>query len=155
MRGSRTKRIFLAVIVVFVAAQFVPLNRQNPPVTPSKTIEAVEPMPASVRAIFQTSCNDCHSNETRWPWYSRIAPLSWMIVHDVHEGRRHVNFSEWGVYSAKKKEDKLELICEQVTNGDMPDGVYAFFHRQVRVGEQGRQEVCDWVDSARSTLEPD
>lgn len=144
-----SKRIGITGALVLLVAQFVPVGARNPAVEPAQSIYATQPVPDAVRSIFESSCNDCHSDQTRWPWYSHVAPVSWMIAHDVHEGRRHFNFSEWGRYTDKQKEEKLESICEQVTNGDMPDSTYAFFHRKVRLTQDQRDAVCTWVESAR------
>lgn len=152
MRSFRTKHILLAVILVLVTAQLIPLSRENPPVTLAQTIYSVHPMPATVHSILERSCNDCHSNETRWPWYSHVAPVSWLVVHDVQAGRRHINFSQWAAYPDKKKVDRLEQICDQVTNGDMPDGWYAFVHRNSRLTQDQREAVCEWAETARAAL---
>ena len=106
---------------------FVPLSRNNPAFDPSKSIYSTQPVPPDVKTVLERSCKDCHSNETAWPWYSFAAPVSWMVARDVHQARRKMNFSEWGSYSAQHKEDRLEEICEQVTNGEMPDRKYAIF----------------------------
>lgn len=153
MRRFRIKPIIVATVVLLAAIQIVPVSAHNAPVVPSHSIYSVQAMPPQVRSVFENSCNDCHSSETHWPWYSHIAPVSWIVAHDVREGRKHVNFSEWGTYSPKKQEDKLELICEQVTNGDMPDAMYAFFHRQSRLTQDQRDAVCEWVETARANLD--
>jgi hypothetical protein len=118
----RLKQIAVAIVVLFIALQLVPVDRHKPVVDPAQTIYAITPVPPGVRSVFDGSCNDCHSNETRWPWYAHVSPASWIVAHDVHKGRREMNFSECGTYSPKKREDRLEEICEQVVNGDMPDG---------------------------------
>jgi hypothetical protein len=143
------KQALVALLVVFLGIQFVPVERRNPPVQAEQTIFAVEPVPPAVRAVFETSCLDCHSNRTRWPWYSYVAPVSWMVVHDVHEGRSHMNFSEWGSYSAKQKEHRLEAICEQLLNEDMPDAKYTLLHRSARLSHEQRELVCAWIDAGR------
>lgn len=146
---SRTKQIGTAALALLMLAQFVPAGTRNPTSMPAQSIYATQTVPGAVRSVFENSCNDCHSNQTRWPWYSRVAPLSWMIAHDVHAGRKHFNLSEWGSYTGRQKEEKLESICEQITNGDMPDSKYAFVHRKVRLTQDQRDAVCDWVESAR------
>jgi hypothetical protein len=135
--------------LLFVVIQFVPVDKQNPPLNPSQTIYATQTVPPEVRNVFESSCNDCHSDETRWPWYAHIAPASWIVAHDVHEGRKEMNFSEWGKYSTEKEEDKLEEICEQVVNGDMPESKYAFVHRKSKPTEAQRNAVCKWTEDAR------
>ena len=139
------KRIGLATVFLLLATQFIPLNRSNPSVDPSQTIYATLPVPAKVKAVFERSCKNCHSDETAWPWYSYVAPVSWVLAHDVHQARKMMNLSEWGSYSANRKEDRLEEICEQVTNGDMPDRKYAIFHRE-RQADTGGARGCLPVD---------
>ncbi len=92
----------LAAAVVLIAGQFVPAKRTNPPV------QGVLVAPPEIEATLRRACYDCHSNETRWPWYSRVAPLSWFIVRDVEVGRKEINFSEWGSYYAATRRRKLE-----------------------------------------------
>jgi len=142
-------RIGIGAAVVLLASQLIPIDRSHPAVDPSQSLYSAPAVPKEVRAVLQRSCNDCHSYETSWPWYSYVAPVSWVVSHDVHRGRKAMNFSEWGSYSAKRKEDKLEEICEQLVNGDMPDRKYAFFHRGSRVTQQERSAICQWTEDAR------
>ena len=143
------KRLGVATVFLLLATQFIPLNRSNPSVDPSQTIYAPLPVPAEVKDVFERSCKNCHSDETAWPWYSYVAPVSWVVAHDVHQARKMMNLSEWGSYSAKRKEDRLAEICEQVTNGDMPDRKYAIFHRGARLTPEEREAVCQWTDDSR------
>ncbi|MGC2322176.1 MAG: heme-binding domain-containing protein [Terriglobales bacterium] len=143
------KRVALAGLVVFLAVQAIPVDRRNSPVDSSRTIFASEAMPLNVAGVLRRSCQDCHSNETHWPWYSYVAPMSWIVATDVHKARRQMNFSEWAGYSEKKREERLNGICEQVVNGDMPEGKYALIHRRARVSEDERHAVCQWVEGAQ------
>ncbi|HUI83886.1 MAG TPA: heme-binding domain-containing protein [Candidatus Binatia bacterium] len=143
------RRIALALAGLLLASQLIPVDRSNPTADPSKAIYAAEKVPAPVREVFRRSCQNCHSNETSWPWYSYIAPVSWVIAHDVHEARRKMNFSEWGTYPANRREEKLEELCEQVTNGDMPDPKYLLLHRSARPTPQQRDAVCQWTEDSR------
>ena len=143
------KRTGFATAFLLLAIQLIPVNRGNPSVDPSQTIYAALPVPADVKAVFERSCKNCHSNETAWPGYGYVAPVSWVIAHDVHQGRKTMNFSEWGSYSAQKKEDRLEEICEQVTNGEMPDHKYTIFHREANITSEERAAVCQWTDDSR------
>ena len=147
--GRWMRKVGLATLVLLGAIQFIPVNRTNPSVDPRRNIYAVLPMPANVKAVFEGSCKNCHSNETSWPWYSYVAPVSWMIAHDVHQARKAMNLSEWGDYSVKRKTDKLEEICEQVTNGDMPDRKYLLIHRRARPSVTERDVVCQWTEDSR------
>ena len=143
------RRFAVAAFAALVLIQIIPVRRNNPPVDPSRTIYATEKVPAAVHDVFQRSCSNCHSNQTAWPWYGYVAPVSWLIAHDVRQGRSKLNLSEWGNYTAKKREERLEDICEQLTDGDMPDGLYAFFHREAHVTPQERAAICQWTEDSR------
>ena len=142
-------RIGIVLLVLLAASQFVPVDRRNPSVDASKTIFTTEKLPPPVQAVFTRSCQNCHSNQTAWPWYSYVAPISWIIASDVHGARNKMNFSEWGGYPANKREEKLEEICEQLTNGDMPDLKYMLLHRTARVTPEERAAVCQWTEDSR------
>jgi len=145
---SRTKVVIVA-LAVFAGLQVIPVDRSNPPVEASRTVFASEALPAKVEIVLRRSCQDCHSSQTRWPWYGYIAPASWIVAHDVHAARRQMNLSEWAGYSQEKREAKLNGICEQVINGDMPEGKYAVIHRSARVTEDERTAICRWVENSR------
>jgi Haem-binding domain len=142
-------KVATAAVVVFAGMQAIPVDRRNSPLDSSRTIFASEAMPVNVAGVLRRSCQDCHSNQTHWPWYSYVAPMSWIVASDVHKARRQMNFSEWAGYSEKKREERLNGICEQVVNGDMPEGKYALIHRRARVSEDERRAVCQWVESAQ------
>ena len=142
-------KLAIVAVTVFVGLQAIPVDRRNPPVEPSRTIFGSEALPSTVEMVLRRSCQDCHSNQTRWPWYSHVAPISWIVAHDVHAARRQMNFSEWADYSNRKKEEKRNGICEQVVNGDMPEGKYALIHRPARVTEDERAAICRWVETWR------
>ena len=143
------RRIGLAILVLLVAGQFIPVNRSSPRVDPSQTIYATLPTPTEAKAVFERSCKNCHSDETSWPWYSYVAPVSWVITRDVRQARKAMNLSEWGSYSANQKTDKLEEICEQLINGDMPDRKYTLIHRHARLTAKERDLVCQWTEDSR------
>jgi Haem-binding domain len=133
--------------VVFALVQFIPVDRKNPAVVPEKSMYVVEGAPENVRAVMNRSCNDCHSNETRWPWYGHVAPASWMVASDVHEARRKMNLSEWANYSVKKRAHELEEICNEILDGSMPDGKYTWIHRSSKLTGDERDAVCEWTSS--------
>src|SRR5258706_1469494 len=93
------KIALIAVVAFLVVAQFIRPSRANPPIDPTKTLVATTPVPPSVQQTFERSCYDCHSNNTVWPWYSNVAPASWLLADDVKDGRRQVNFSERAGYT--------------------------------------------------------
>jgi len=143
------KKILIVVGVIVVGIQFIPVERTNPPVT--QEINA----PVNALSIFKTSCYDCHSNETTWPWYSYVAPVSFFIADDVNEGRRHINFSEWDKYDEKKREKKLEHVIEMVEEGDMPLPNYLIIHSNAKLDSTKIKVLKDWVtgnDSSEGNL---
>lgn len=132
----------IGLVAFLLLAQLVPIDRSNPPVT------AEVPAPPAVRAILERSCYDCHSNQSRWPWYGYVAPLSWVMAYDIHEARDHVNFSTWDAYTEKKRVDMLEEVWEQVDEGEMPFFVYLPLHPEAELSEADKQLLEDWADPA-------
>ena len=147
-------RIAVALIVLFALAQVVRPERSNPPVDPAKTLQATTPVPPQVSAVFARSCQNCHSSLTEWPWYSQIAPVSWLIADDVNDGRRELSLSAWGEYNDRRKARKLQEICEQVEQHKMPIAGYVFMHPQARLNDADRRAICDWTAARRATLPP-
>ena len=137
------KRILLALLVLFLLAQFVRPERTNPPVDPTKELRA----PAHVQSIIDRSCNDCHSNKTTWPWYSHVTPFNWYLVDHSNEGRQEMHFSEFAAYSAKKKAKKMEELCEEVEEGNMPLPEYLWLHRDAKLSAADKQTLCGWAKS--------
>jgi hypothetical protein len=123
IRWGFVRRVLLGVVLVLAAIQFVPVNRSNPPG------ETEIPAPENVRAVLRRACYDCHSNETFWPWYSRVAPVSWLVARDVREGRKELNFSTWNRYETKARSKKLKEAREEVAEGEMPPWFYVAIHR--------------------------
>lgn len=135
----------LVVLALLVVAQFVPIDRSNPPSDPRQSLAATAEPPAAVAAVLERSCRDCHSNDTRWPWYSRVAPVSWLLARDVEEGRSHLNFSEWALLDSRRRMRRLEEICEEITSGAMPDPKYVLLHPDARLSPGEITAVCDWT----------
>ncbi|MDQ7052297.1 MAG: heme-binding domain-containing protein [candidate division KSB1 bacterium] len=149
---DKRKLIVLILVLIAEVIQFFGPARTNPPIDDSKTIMADLQVPVEVMQILERSCFDCHSYATKWPWYSYIAPVSWLVVNDVNEGRRHLNFSAWTDYETKKKVKALDELCEEVEEGGMPLKPYLWMHSDARLSEQDVQTLCDWTKSAIATL---
>lgn len=137
----------LFVVAVFIAVQFIPVERINPPASPEDAISA----PPQVKAILRHACYECHSNETRWPWYSHVAPISWLIAHDVVRARREVNFSEWGSYYPATRRRKLEWMGRELREGNMPPWDYLLMHPSARLSRTDRAALQRWIESAPAT----
>jgi hypothetical protein len=141
------KWVLLVLAVAFLAIQFVRPARTNPPIDATKTIEAAGIVPADVHAILDRSCADCHSNKTVWPWYARVAPVSWLLADDVKDGRKELNFSEWGTFKPRRKARKLDELCDQVKDKKMPLKKYLFLHPRARLSDADRARLCEWATS--------
>jgi hypothetical protein len=138
--------------VVILAAQIVRPPRTNPPEGIGHNLYAVVPVNANIAAVLNRSCNDCHSHSTVWPWYSQVAPASWMVALDVHRGRKAMNFSEWTSYSPKRQRELLTDACEEVAKGEMPAAQYVAIHREARLNFADRQLLCDWAHRAAGPM---
>lgn len=126
--------------------QLIPVSMTNPPT--SQDLSA----PAAVGAVLHRGCYDCHSNQTRWPWYARVAPLSWMAAHDVRDGRRHLNFSTWDDYASDPgtAAEKLRKLRSVALKGSMPPWYYAMIHPQARLTRADRMLLADWAARSAS-----
>ncbi|MFH0908727.1 MAG: heme-binding domain-containing protein [bacterium] len=141
---SRTKLLrgaLVALAAAVVLIQFVPVARTNPPVTGDI------PAPADAKAVIRRACYDCHSNESKWPWYSHVAPVSWLVTHDVNEARRKMNFSEWNKLSADKQARNLRNALEEIEGKDMPPKIYVPMHPDARLGDADMAILHAWITS--------
>jgi Haem-binding domain len=145
------KRTLLVLGAALVVAQFVGPARTNPPTDPAKTLKQKAAIPADVDAILARSCRNCHSNETQWPWYSYVAPASWAVIHDVNEGRAHMNLSEW-THTAEEGADLLDSACKQVRRGSMPMASYTWIHRSAVLSDADKKALCRWTADAADAL---
>jgi Haem-binding domain len=131
----------VVVIVFFVAAQLIRPNRDNPPTDSSRTIQAHAGTTRELAAVLDRSCRDCHSNDTVWPWYTQIAPLSWLMARGVAEGRKAVNFSEWASYPPDVQRALLSVSCQDVSSGRMP-GAYTRIRPETKLSPQDIETIC-------------
>ena len=138
---------------VFLIVQFIRPAKTNPVSDPSLALESHVQVDPKVSAILDRSCVDCHSNKTRWPWYSHVAPVSWFVIDHVNEGRQEMNISEWGRYDRERQDRKLRQICREVTNGAMPLSSYTPMHAGSALSEADVQTLCDWTNTQRKQLE--
>ena len=136
------------VIALILALQVIPVERTNPPV--SEHVAA----PDSVMNVLRQSCFDCHSNETQWPWYAYVAPVSWFVTGHVDHARQHLNFSTWDVYDAEERREKFEEIWERVEKAEMPLPSYLRLHRDARLSERDIAVINAWTSSTLEAMDP-
>jgi hypothetical protein len=147
------KIAMVALVLAFVAAQFYRPEFANPPVVESETLAAATAVPPDVQRLIERSCKDCHSNETLYPWYSRVTPFNWFLAGHIDVGRHELNFSEWDTYSREKKIHKLDEICEMVEEGAMPLPSYLWIHRDAALGKSDVDLLCGWTKLEGERLE--
>ena len=138
--------------IVFALIQFVQPNRTNPEVDQSKTMQTELNIPANINALLDRGCKDCHSNRTTWPFYSYIAPASWLVAYDVTEGRKHFNMSEWGNYKLSKKASKLSGIYQEVNDRSMPLPKYVPLHPEANFTDAERNQLATWAQKEAEKL---
>jgi cytochrome c551/c552 len=146
MRAFKAALVSLAIL--FAIIQLIPVVRSNPP-------GASDPdAPAAIAGLLKRACYDCHSNETRWPWYSFIAPASWLVSHHVAEARRRLNFSEWEEYASDPDtaSHKLAQIADQVASGKMAPWYYRAMHRDARLNPAERQALIRWAQASSAAM---
>ena len=147
-----TKYAILAFVIVLAGMQLIRPAKTNPPIRSNHEIHASLALDSDVARVLSRSCNDCHSNRTTWPWYSSVAPVSWLVISDVNRGRAALNFSEWGAYRADKQREHLSEICKEVSEGEMPGFSYTLMHRDTKLSKAEVAAVCRWTQTTAQTL---
>jgi len=141
MKTVPLKRKIAAVLVLVLAGmQLVRCDHTNPPVTAE-----IQASP-EVKAILRRACYDCHSNESRWPWYSQVAPVSWLVARDVRDGRRHLNFSEWGTKSEAVRGKKQLEAGQEIASGEMPMSIYVPLHGEAKLSDADKAVLRAWAN---------
>ncbi|VAW28135.1 hypothetical protein MNBD_BACTEROID06-1436 [hydrothermal vent metagenome] len=144
------KKIFLGLLATLVVMQFFRIDKSNPESDLAMNMFVVEQVPDDVQSIIKTSCFDCHSNQVNYPWYSNVAPASWVVKNHINEARDELNFSEWGSYTTKRKLHKLEEIEEEVGEGEMPLPSYLLAHGDARLGKVQQKRLINWAKELRT-----
>jgi hypothetical protein len=152
-KGFSLKRIIIGVIALIVLIQFFQIDKTNPVSSPDLDIVTITNSSAEIASALKSSCYDCHSNNTRYPWYANVAPVSWIIKSHIDDGRKHLNFSEWGTYEPKRITRKLEECVEEVSEGNMPMPGYVAFHGEAELDDTQKEQLINWFKSINSALE--
>ncbi len=142
----------IAAVTIVGGIQFIRPDRENPPEDLPVTLTESFPVPGNVKAILERSCMDCHSHRTRWPWYSSVAPASWLVAEDVREGRQHLNFSEWGSYRRARMITALNIMVSVLDNGEMPPSQYLILHPDAALSDADIDTLCAWAEAASDSL---
>ena len=148
--STLVKRILLGLLLILGVMQFFQIDKTNPPVDPSKDFIKISKPSAQVAELLTTVCYDCHSHETKYPWYTSVAPINWWVKHHIDEGREHLNFSLWRDYNLKKRDHKLEECYEEVDEGKMPLKSYTWAHSEARLTDNQRALLATWFQQVRT-----
>ena len=146
----------ICIIAAFLIIQFFRPDFANPAVKQAETLEAATEVPANVREVLKRSCFDCHSNETVYPWYSKIQPSAWFLDDHIRAGRSELNFSVWNTYQTNRKRRKLDEICEMAKDRAMPLPSYLWIHWDAQLSDEEINILCEWTtrESERLTVAP-
>ena len=143
------KKIALALLVVFIGMQFYQPEKNIDNSNHLEVFLTETNPPEQVRMVLKQACYDCHSNNTVYPWYNNIAPVSYWLADHVDHGKGDLNFSDWAAYSVKKKDHKLEEVVEVIEGNEMPLEEYTWTHAEARLTEAQRKALIEWAENTR------
>jgi hypothetical protein len=147
------KRFFLVLLIIFIGIQFFRPTKNKSEGIGAKDITTKYAIPNDVQAILKTSCYDCHSNNTIYPWYAEIQPVAWWLNDHIKDGKKDLNFSEFASYQIRKQYRKLEEVAEMVKDNKMPISSYTLIHKDAVLNDQQKLTLYNWVQTVRDTIE--
>lgn len=145
------KRILLILLVALIAIQFV-RPAKNVSTDQSRNIKTLYAVPENVHTILTKACNDCHTNNTIYPWYAAVQPVLWWLDDHVKEGKSHLNFDEYTSYNLRRQYHKMEEVIEQVKEKEMPLNSYTWVHRDAKLTDDERVTLTSWAQSVMDTM---
>lgn len=149
---SMIKRILIAAVIIIVVLQFIRPARNSDDLVPGKGISSVVTVPDSVSRILANACFDCHSNKTRYPWYSNVQPVGWFLNKHIKDGKQDLNFSDFAGYTQRRQVNKLSLISELVSKDEMPLKSYKLIHKDARLNSNQKDLLINWAEKSQEIL---
>jgi hypothetical protein len=146
------KIISIILLLTLVGIQFIPTTRNQSEIVPATDLMETYNVPEQVEVIFKTSCYDCHSNNTIYPWYNKIQPVSWIMDGHIKEAKAELNFNEFGSYSERRQKSKFKSILSQVKDGEMPLASYTLMHREAKLSKNEKKALEDWINKMLESL---
>ncbi len=146
------KRVLLVLLFVMIAIQFIRPARNISSQVLGTDLTKMVHVPDKVSGILKNSCNDCHSNNTRYPWYVNIQPVAWLMANHVKNGKESLNFSEFGTYSNRKQANKLKSVSSEVEEGGMPISSYTIMHKDAKLNKEDKELIIQWALKTRDSL---
>lgn len=146
------KRLLLVLLLAFIVLQFFRPAKNSSKGPFPNDIATIFPVPADVQQILKTSCNDCHSNNTEYPWYNNIQPVAWWVNSHVVDGKKDLNFNEFATYSLRRQYKKLDEINELVKENKMPINSYLWMHKNAKLDEKQKLVIANWCEALRDSM---
>ncbi|MDO6811887.1 heme-binding domain-containing protein [Tenacibaculum soleae] len=146
------KIIALVLVVCFVGIQFMPTELNQSNIVPKTDFLLVNNTPKNINTLLQTSCYDCHSNNTSYPWYNKIQPIAWFLENHIADGKEELNFNNWDTYSTRRKNSKLKSIINQIKNNEMPLSSYTLIHKNAKLSTPEKTLVIDYIKKLKGNL---
>ena len=146
------KKIVLALLVVLVGIQFIPTTRNQSNKVSEVAFTKTFNVPDNIQNLLKTSCYDCHSNNTIYPWYNKMQPISWFLEHHIKEAKAELNFSEFGAYSKRKQKSKLKRMISEVRENKMPLSSYILMHKEAKLSKADKALLVNWLSDLRDGL---
>lgn len=147
------KKIVFFLLIAFVGIQFMPTNRNQSKKVLATDFAKIFNVPNNVQNLLKNSCYDCHSNNTKYPWYNNIQPIGWLLEKHVKEGKSELNFSEFGTYSKRRQKSKLKSAVSQIEAHKMPISSYALIHKNANLSESDRKLLTAWLAQLKFSLQ--
>ena len=152
MKKIIKKILFIGLIIFLLMQLYQPARNESFEQDITANFTKVYNVPKNVEAILRTSCYDCHSNNTNYPWYSNVQPVGFFMEHHIKEAKEDLNFDEWGKYSKRKQENKLDRIVKQIKSDEMPLASYTLIHKNARLTTVQKKEVMDWISKIKDSI---
>jgi len=146
------KTIAIVALVVLVGIQFIPTSRNQSDIVPVTDFISTYNPPQEVASILRTSCYDCHSNNTKYPWYNKIQPVAMFLEDHIKHGKEEFNFNEFGEYSDRRKKSKLKSFIRQVEQDEMPPDSYTLVHREAKISKDEKKQLINWIGQLQESL---
>lgn len=147
------KTILIVIVIALIIIQFIRPSKNAGEEIAANQITAAEPVPDDVQQMLKVSCYDCHSNTTRYPWYSKIQPVAWFLDNHIVEGKKEINFSTFATYPAYRRYKKFKEIQEQIKKDEMPLFSYTVIHRDAVLNESQKSTLLNWAANAQKEME--
>ena len=140
------------MVIGFVGIQFIPANLNQSNIVPKEDIIDFHKPPDRITSILKISCYDCHSNNTNYPWYNKLQPISWLLEKHIDDAKEELNFSEFKTYSKRKQKSKLKSIVSQIEDNEMPIKGYVLMHKNAKLSEKDKTILINWIEKLKDSL---